>query len=232
MATHPLDNAIWTALMTSQSYLAQKNLLARKFPTEITPLAAFEEPTPEAYAALCGLLRPGTGAAPLLDAPANVSAIEAAGCRMLEQSGVLQMIYEDRELPARKIDFEKLTPADAPEMLALAKLTKPGPFGLRTHELGTYLGIRREGRLAAMSGERLHLPGYTEISAVCTHPDHLGHGYATALMVELIHQIRSRNETPILHVRPENTRAIELYHRLGFADRRLFHFAVIAKPAA
>jgi predicted GNAT family acetyltransferase len=116
-------------------------------------------------------------------------------------------------------------------MLALAKMTKPGPFGMRTRELGTYLGIRIEGQLAAMAGERLHLPGYTEISAVCTHPNHVGRGYARTLMVELIRQIRNRNEIPILHVRPENARAIELYRRLGFADRHLSRYAVIRKSA-
>jgi ribosomal protein S18 acetylase RimI-like enzyme len=236
MAANPLDNPIWTALTTRQSHFAETGELARKFPAEISPLSAFEKPTAEAYASLRKLLPTGGVAGLFLEAPADQSAVEAAGCEIVEQGGFLQMVYEDRDLPAprqtRSAYFAELTAADAAEMLALAKMTKPGPFGMRTRELGTYLGIRRDGQLAAMAGERLHLPGYTEISAVCTHPNHLGHGYATALMVELIRRIHSRNETPILHVRPENARAIELYRRLGFADSRLARFVVIRKSAA
>lgn len=115
-------------------------------------------------------------------------------------------------------------------MLALAQLTKPGPFGLRTRELGTYIGIRQNGQLVAMAGERLRVPGFTEISAVCTHPDHLGRGYAATLMTELMHRIRSRGEVPFLHVREDNTRAIPIYERLGFRKRVLLHFAVVRKP--
>jgi predicted GNAT family acetyltransferase len=111
-------------------------------------------------------------------------------------------------------------------------MMKPGPFTTRTHELGTFIGVKREGRLAAMAGERMHVPGYTEISAVCTHPNYAGNGYAKALMVGLIGQIRRRNEIPILHVRSSNTHAISLYRRIGFADRRHFHFTVIGKSAA
>ncbi len=142
------------------------------------------------------------------------------------------MIYSDCELPALALDFVKLTTADVPEMVALATMMKPGPFSARTHELGNFICFRREGQLAAMAGERMRMPGYTEISAVCTHPTHAGHGYATALMVKLIGQIRSRNEIPILHVRASNTPAIGLYRRIGFADRRLFHFTVIGKTAS
>jgi predicted GNAT family acetyltransferase len=114
-------------------------------------------------------------------------------------------------------------------MMALTALTKPGPFGNRTHELGTYLGIRREGKLIAMAGERLKIPGYTEVSAVCTHPEHTGHGYARILMAEVMERILGRGETPLLHVREDNVRAIELYQRLGFRLRVLLHFAVLRK---
>ena len=127
--------------------------------------------------------------------------------------------------------FVRLTHSDVPEMQALAQLTKPGPFGARTHEMGDYLGIRSAGILAAMAGERLRLPGYTEISAVCTHPHHLGHGYASALMGELMNRIRNRRELPFLHVRPENTRAIQLYERLGFKQRASFYYAVLRLQA-
>jgi predicted GNAT family acetyltransferase len=122
-----------------------------------------------------------------------------------------------------------LSDADSPEMIELTALTKPGPFNTRTHELGTYLGIRRDQKLVAMAGERLKVPGHTEVSAVCTHPDHVGHGYARILMTEVMRRIRDRGETPFLHVREDNARAIELYRRLGFSRRVIVHLAVLRK---
>jgi predicted GNAT family acetyltransferase len=118
---------------------------------------------------------------------------------------------------------------DATEMVELAKLTKPGPFGIRTHELGTYLGIRYEGKLVAMAGERLKVPGHTEVSAVCTHQDHTGKGYAAVLMRKIMRGIAERREIPFLHVRRDNTRAVALYERLGFRTRCTLHYAVLRK---
>jgi ribosomal protein S18 acetylase RimI-like enzyme len=109
---------------------------------------------------------------------------------------------------------------DVPEMLALVEHAKPGPFRPRTVELGTYLGIRREGRLIAMAGERLHPPGWTEISAVCTHADFRGQGLATRLVHAIAHEIHERGETPFLHTGAENRTAIRLYEELGFRLRR------------
>ena len=114
-------------------------------------------------------------------------------------------------------------------MIELTALTKPGPFGSRTHELGTYLGIRWQGKLVAMAGERLKVPGHTEVSAVCTHPEHTGKGYAGILMSEVMKCIRDRGETPFLHVREDNVRAVEIYKRLGFRQRKRGHFAVLRK---
>ena len=232
MGLHPLDNPIWTALTTNQSHFAQVSELARKFVPEVGPLAGFEQPTREAYASLGKLVPVGNRAGLFLEAPANRDDVETAGFKIVEQDSLLQMIYADCELPAWEPDFVPMTAADSPEMLELATMMKPGPFGTRTHELGTYIGVKREGHLAALAGERMHVPGFTEISAVCTHPNHKGQGYATALMVELIGQIRARNEIPILHVRSSNTHAIGLYRRIGFSDRRHFHFTVIGKIGA
>ena len=114
-------------------------------------------------------------------------------------------------------------------MIALTTLTKPGPFGPRTYEMGDYIGIREDGNLAAMAGERLKIPGYTEISAVCTHPSHLGRGYATAMILELMRRIRQRREIPFLHVRPENRRAVELYERLGFRTRIELQYTIVER---
>ena len=126
----------------------------------------------------------------------------------------------------------RLGPGDVPEMLALVEHAKPGPFLPRTVELGTYLGIRHEGRLIAMAGERLHPPGWTEISAVCTHADFRGRGLATRLVRAVAHGIRERGETPFLHTSAENVTAIRLYEALGFRLRRTVVFAGYRVPSA
>ena len=103
----------------------------------------------------------------------------------------------------------------------------PRPVRGRTHELGTYLGIKADGALVAMGGERMRLPGFTEISAVCTHPDHRGRGYSQALVAELGRGIFERAETPFLHVKPDNVDAIHVYEKLGFRTRRHLYLAVL-----
>ena len=128
-------------------------------------------------------------------------------------------------------EIVELGDSDSSDMLELTALTKPGPFGRRTHELGYYVGIRDHGNLVAMAGERLKVPGFTEVSAVCTHPDHLGKGYAAALMTEVMRGIRERGETPFLHVRADNSRAIAIYERLGFRTAWQGHFAVLRNSA-
>jgi predicted GNAT family acetyltransferase len=141
---------------------------------------------------------------------------------------LVQMVHENRCSVIPPTEGKELSAADVPEMLALAELTKPGPFGARTVELGTYLGLHCGG-LVAMAGERLRIPGYTEISGVCTHPDHRGHGYASTLISALVGRISDRGEVPFLHVRPENKRAVELYRQHGFAERAEFHLAVLSR---
>jgi predicted GNAT family acetyltransferase len=113
--------------------------------------------------------------------------------------------------------------------MELTALTKPGPFDRRTREFGRYVGIRVNGSLVAMAGERMKVLGHTEVSAVCTHPEHTGKGYAQALMLEVIKGIRERGEIAFLHVRQDNLRAIEIYKRLGFRERVLRHYAVLRR---
>lgn len=235
---HPLDNPIWKALTTSLSHLAEGAGLARRFPADVSLLGAVFQPSDEAYAALAQ----STGTNPVglfLEKPPKLP----DGWTTIRSVPLLQMVQEhpmatsgvpcvkqpDVEPPLP--EFIELTAAESPQMMALAELTKPGPFGRRTHELGTYLGIRRGAALTAMAGERLHIPGFTEISAVCTHPDFLGHGYATALMNELVQRIRQRGEQPFLHVRADNTRPIELYRRLGFTPRMLYQYTVVHRTS-
>jgi len=108
-------------------------------------------------------------------------------------------------------------------------LTKPGPFFRRTPELGSYLGVREKGELVAMAGERLRPLGHTEISAVCTHPEYRGRGYASSLVSMLIQRITKRDEIPFLHVRTENIGAIRVYEKLGFKTRRIINIAIVKK---
>ena len=124
----------------------------------------------------------------------------------------------------------RLTAADVPEMLDLIARTRPGPFRPRTIEMGVYLGIRRDGRLVAMAGERLHPPGWTEISAVCTDPAFRRRGLATRLVRAVAAGIRARGETPFLHAAADNTEAIRLYESLGFRLRREVMFGTVRVP--
>jgi predicted GNAT family acetyltransferase len=139
---------------------------------------------------------------------------------ILYESRVTQMMRSERApLPEGDVDASILGPADVPEMLSLVELTKPGPFRPRTIELGTYIGLRLSGRLVAMAGERLWIGDFREVSAVCTHPDVQGRGYARALIHRVINRMLCAGHTPILHVESANKRAIELYASLGFGRR-------------
>ena len=122
-----------------------------------------------------------------------------------------------------------LTLADVSEMEQLVELTKPGPFARRTIVLGSYIGIRKDGRLVAMAGERMRCDGFTEISAVCTQPDHCGRGHALFLVSTLMRDILARGETPFLHIFSDNTGAAALYRKLGFAYCRSLTVTVLKK---
>jgi ribosomal protein S18 acetylase RimI-like enzyme len=225
---HALDNVIWQALTTRQIEFAESFDQARRFQKEVTSLCAFLEPTERGYESLAALTDTGGTAAVLLEAPH----LPRSGWSLVGGAPLLEMACSDGIAPPAsdsQHSFATLGRADVPEMVELAALTKPGPFGTRTLELGTYLGIRREGKLVAMAGERLKVPGYTEVSAVCTHPEHTGKGYARILMTEIMRRIHHRGETAFLHVRQDNLRAIALYERLGFRERVRLHFAVLRK---
>jgi predicted GNAT family acetyltransferase len=236
--THPslsdtllLDNPVWHALSTEQSALAQGNGLAKRFPLDVAPFGGLIDQSGAAYHALEETL-PGAVTALALDS----EPILPTNWEMVHSGEMYQMICET-PLPGvghaegNQI-FRTLTKADVPEMLALTRLTEPGPFLPRTIELGAYLGIYDAGYLVAMAGERLHLTGFTEISAVCTHPQYRGRGYGNALLSALISRITQRGETPILHVRTGNLTAVRLYEKLGFHVRAQLHLAIIKYRAA
>jgi predicted GNAT family acetyltransferase len=226
---HPLDNVIWQALTTRQAHFAESFDQGRKFVREVGPLGAFREAGEEGYASLAGLVAPGDTVALFLDFPYE----SRPGWNFVVGAPLLQMVCEDGVSSAASTksapQIVELGPQDSAEMIALTALTKPGPFSTRTHELGAYLGIRDGGKLVAMADERLKIPGHTEVSAVCTHPDHTGKGYAAILMMEVMKGIRLRGETPFLHSRQDNERAVAVYKRLGFRERKLGHFAVLRR---
>ncbi|MGA8274584.1 MAG: GNAT family N-acetyltransferase [Candidatus Sulfotelmatobacter sp.] len=227
---HPLDNVIWHALSTRQAEFAESLGEARRFMPEVSSLAGFREPSPTNYEAMAELLGPQETIRLFLDSPFQ----NCNGWTLAATAPLLQMVWENgHDLPSQQnvpgIQIVELNATHSPEMLELTALTKPGPFDTRTHELGTYLGIFRGGKLVAMAGERLKVPGCTEVSAVCTHPEHTGHGYAAVLMSEVMRRIRKRGETPFLHVRENNLRAIQLYERLAFRRRVSRHLAVLRR---
>lgn len=218
---HLLDNAVWSALSTEQAYLAQGNALAKRFPRDVSPFAAISDQSPAAYGALAAVLAGDTGALALEAKP-----VLPAGWAVQLREEIHQMVWQGPVPRAPKQVFRQLTREDVPAMLALTKLTNPGPFLPRTIELGSYLGVFDAGTLVAMAGERLHLSGYTEVSAVCTHPEYTSRGYGGALMSAVMAGIIDQGETPFLHVKINNP-AIGLYQKLGFKVRTQVHLAVI-----
>jgi predicted GNAT family acetyltransferase len=212
---HPLDKLIWTALTTRQAALSEGDSLARRLKTDIGPFAATADASGAATAALTELI-PEDGDISLLEpapppAPPQVEvAFSAPG---------LQMVARAFTAGGKDFPIVPLGDEDAEEMLALATLTRPGPFRTRTHTLGRFLGIRDGRRLVAMAGERLKVEGYVEISAVCTHPDYRNLGYGAALMRAVGARILADGETPFLHTYANNTGAIALYQSLGFSIR-------------
>lgn len=226
---HALDNVIWNALNTRQAHFALGDKRARRFVKEVGPLSGLDDADDGGYDSLAALLGDSDTAAVFLDSPYRVR----PEFEWIVGAPLVQMVSKNGKSsasdPNPSAEILELGSRDSPEMIALTALTKPGPFGTRTHELGRYVGIRQDGKLVAMAGERLKVPGYTEVSAVCTHPDYLGRGYAGVLMTEVMRVIRQRGETPFLHARGDNARAIALYERLGFVTRKTGHFAVLRK---
>jgi GNAT superfamily N-acetyltransferase len=216
-----LNNPIWNALSTDQSYLAECNHLAGRFPRDVAPFGAMKTQSPSGYEALAQILA-GDTVALFLDS----KTVLPPGWTMPVSGEIYQMTFEAPPPAQSNQVIRKLTEADVPEMLALTKLTEPGPFLRRTIELGAYYGIHESGALVAMAGERLRLTGFTEVSAVCTHPTFRGRGYGNALMSVVISGIMNRGETPFLHVRTTNP-AIALYKKLGFRTRAQLYLAVI-----
>lgn len=223
---HPLDRPVWSALTSRQAHLAlgEKDRFLR-FPADIEPFGATRDNSTEQMAGLAAMM-PLDGHVALVEA-AKLSA--PPGTISMISTAIHQMAAPRIDPPDDDLEVVTLSDADAPEMRALAELTQPGPFHARTHELGGFIGVRESGRLIAMAGERLKAPGFTEISAVCTHPDARGRGLAGALMRRVAASITARGEQLFLHVYPHNKSAIALYEKLGFRHRADLQLQVLRR---
>jgi ribosomal protein S18 acetylase RimI-like enzyme len=224
---HPLDQPIWHALITRQATLAEGGALARRYPPDIAPLADVADMSAQSFAAL-GALMSGSDYV-VLFTPDPVT--PPSEFKILLAKTGEQMIGAPAEVLDHPADIVTLGAADVPAMLELTKLTNPGPFAARTHELGTFLGIKIDGRLVAMTGERMKPGNYTEMTAVCVHPDHRGRGYAQILLGAVARQISARGEIPFLHVFSDNDSAIALYRRQGMEIRRRLYVTVLQRRA-
>ena len=222
---HPLDRPIWSALTTRQQALAEGGARALRYPTAVGPFADMVDMSPESFAAL-GALMSGSEIAVLFTPDAVTAPAEFK--ILLAETGE-QMIGTPAESSIRGVDIVTLGADDVPAMMALTELTKPGPFALRTHELGTFLGIRIDGQLVAMAGERMKPANYTEMTAICVHPDHRGRGYAQVLLGAVASQIAARGEIPFLHVFSKNDSAIALYRRQGMEIRRRLYVTALQR---
>ncbi|SEN73668.1 GNAT family N-acetyltransferase [Actinacidiphila rubida] len=227
-APHVLDNPVWAALAGPQRHFAEITGRAARFHTDVAPFVAVADPgDPGSWVDMGRLVGPGnifplTGGGALPDGWAARRPLPG-----------VQMVGTPALRGETDAAAELLGPADVPEMLELVARTQPGPFLARTIELGAYWGVRDGGRLVAMAGERLRPPGWTEISAVCTDPEHRGRGLAGRLVRQVAVGIRARGDVPFLHAATVNSGAIRLYESLGFTARRStdFHSLRVPVPA-
>jgi ribosomal protein S18 acetylase RimI-like enzyme len=220
---HPLDDVVWNALIGTQRRFAAGDDRAMRFLATVGPFGAIAGTSPECFASLHSLIE-AQGPVTLVTTD---DVAPPAGFSILRRDTLLQMIWLGKLDRNDELLHVRLTQSDVPEMLALATSTKPGPFGPRTIELGSYFGVRRQGKLVAMAGERMKPDGFAEISAVCVDASFRGQGYAAGLMRLLISAICARGETPFLHVLTSNRNAIALYRALGFVDRREMHLMTL-----
>jgi ribosomal protein S18 acetylase RimI-like enzyme len=222
---HILDRPAWSALTSRHAALSQGGDLARRYDPTIVPFAAARDDSEQSLQALGELPGPDESlvfvqADPIVLPRGFVATLTADGVQMILKR-VPQKVSDER--------IERLTEADAAEMLELATLTKPGPFTLRAQALGEFWGVKMDGRLAAMAGERMKADGFTEVSGVCTHPDFQGRGLGKLLSIFMTQRVLDRGETPFLHAFATNKAAISLYKSIGFELRSMMNVAAIRR---
>lgn len=222
-----LDNAAWHSLAGPHASFAIGGDLVRRYPADVAPFVAVRGwDEPRVWDALRELVGPG--------AEVGLSGYEGElpkGWEYLGGGEGVQLVETDA-LQTRPFDEAiELGADDAIDMIALVERNQPGPFRPRTYELGRYIGIRREGRLVAMAGERLHPTGWTEISAVAVDADHRRQGLASRLVLDVAFHIQQRGDRAMMHAAAGNVNAIAAYEKLGFALRRRNRFAAVRTPA-
>ena len=222
-----LDAPIWNALTTDHAAFALGAGLARRYPPDMSPLAAMRDGSAAAFADLRELVEPGGRVGMFTPEPLDIP----DDWTIVGERWIDQMVCDGPvpEVAPGGPEPVELGSVDVPAMLELTAATQPGPFAARTYEMGRYLGVRVDGRLVAMAGERLRLAGATEISAVCTDPAFTGRGYARALMLPLMAKAVAEGQLSILHVKTENG-AKHLYEKLGFRVRRAIRLTSIRRP--
>jgi ribosomal protein S18 acetylase RimI-like enzyme len=223
--THPLDRPAWNALTTRQTAFADGNPLAWRFRPELIPFAAARDDSPEAIDALGALPDPGEH----MTLAELHEPIVPPGFAPFIAAQIVQMLAAKIPPPVEDKRIELLSDADAAEMLELATLAKPGPFTLKAQALGEFYGVRVDGRIVAMAGERMKQEGYSELSGVCVHPDYRGQGLARLLSIFITHRIVARGDTPYLHAWASNTPAVTLYEAIGYATRVKLNVRVVRR---
>ena len=222
---HPLDNVFWNCLNGPHRHLATGTDRARRYAPGLSPIVGFPDPHAPDFAALRPFCAPGeqlycdAWSGPVPD-----------GWRITAEATMFRLVWDGRAGPAHDPapDALPLGPDHVDQAMALARLTRPGPFGPRTIELGEYFGYVEDGRLVAMAGERMAADSLREISGVCTHPDFQGRGLARQLTIKLIRRQLRRDEIPFLHVMRDNGNARQLYERMGFRNERESAVRVVA----
>jgi len=222
---HPLDNVIWNALATGQASLARGDALARRFDPAFARFAALAQPTPAALDRLARYVAPGEDVGLFL-----LGELEPGDhFKPMGRLQLTQMIGPPTGEPADPSRFVVLQEGDKAQMADLVARTEPGPWAARTAEMGRFVGMKVDGRLVAMAGERLRPPGHVEISGVCTDPAWRGKGLARDLMLVVAQGILARGAVPFLHVLSENATAIQLYQRMGFVERARWQVALLRR---